>query len=111
MVKCVVVVKCVLKFVVKFKHCQIETKIGVVVDIDSPITIVVCGKIYGKICSKIVVKICGKIEQMLDLWLKNNLGVEGGGGVKNTNKQKQTKYIGLPDFRTRESAAPTVLVS
>ena len=47
-----VVVKCVVKFVVKFKHCLIETKIGVVVDIDSPITIVVCGKIYGNIYSK-----------------------------------------------------------
>ena len=34
-----------------------------------------------------------------------------GEGVKNTNKQKQTKNIGLPDFRTRESAAPKVLVS
>ena len=47
-----VVVKCVVKFLVKFKHCLIETKIGVVVDIDSPITIVVCGKIYGNIYSK-----------------------------------------------------------
>ena len=31
-----------LKFVVKFKNCQIGTKIGVVVDIDPVIMIVVC---------------------------------------------------------------------
>ena len=65
-----VVVKCVVKFVVKFKHCLIETKLGVVVDIDSPITIVVCGKIYGKIYSKKNSQMCGKIEKMLD-WNKN----------------------------------------
>ena len=45
MVKFVVVVK----FVVKFKHCWIVTKIGVVVDIDPLIMIVICGKICGKI--------------------------------------------------------------
>ena len=31
------------KCVVKLKNCRIGTKIGVVVDIDSPIMIVVCG--------------------------------------------------------------------
>ena len=41
MVKFVVVVKCV----VKLKHCQSGTKIGVVVDIDSQIMVVVCGSI------------------------------------------------------------------
>ena len=39
MVKCVVVVKCV----VKLKHCGIGTKFGVVVGIDSLIMVVVCG--------------------------------------------------------------------
>ena len=37
--KFVVVVKCV----VKLKYCSIGTKIGVVVDIDSVIMVVVCG--------------------------------------------------------------------
>ena len=37
------VVKCVVKFVVKLKNCWIGTKIGVVVDIDTPIMIGVCG--------------------------------------------------------------------
>ena len=41
--KIVVVVKCVVKFVVKLKHCWIGTKIAVVVDIDSPFMVVVCG--------------------------------------------------------------------
>ena len=36
-------VTCVVKCVVKLKNCQIGTKIGVVVDIDSPTMIVVCG--------------------------------------------------------------------
>ena len=35
--------KNVVKFVVKLKNCWIGTKIGVVVDIDTPIMIVVCG--------------------------------------------------------------------
>ena len=39
MVKFVVVVK----FVVKFKHCQIGQQIGVIVDIDSLIMVEVCG--------------------------------------------------------------------
>ena len=37
------VVKFVSTCVVKSKNCWIGTKIGVVVDIDSPIMIVVCG--------------------------------------------------------------------
>ena len=41
-----------VKFVVKLKNCWIGTKIGVVEDIDTPIMIVVCGKICGKICGK-----------------------------------------------------------
>ena len=32
-----------VKFVVQLKHCWIGTKIGVVVDIDSPIMVVVYG--------------------------------------------------------------------
>ena len=45
MVKFVVtcVITCVVKCVVNLKNCRIGTKIGVVVDIDSPIMIVVCG--------------------------------------------------------------------
>ena len=43
-----------VKFVVKLKHYWIGTEIGVVVDIDSLIMVVVCGKI------------CGKIEKLLD---------------------------------------------
>ena len=39
MVKFVVAVKCVVKCVVKLKHVQIGTKIGVVVDIDSMIMV------------------------------------------------------------------------
>ena len=42
MVKCVAK-KSVLKCVVKLKNCWIGTKIGVVVDIDLMIMIVVCG--------------------------------------------------------------------
>ena len=38
------VVKCVVKFVVKLKNCQIGTKIGVVVDIDPTIMIMVCDR-------------------------------------------------------------------
>ena len=34
------------------KFVRLEKKIGVVVDIDSPIMIVVCGKMCGKICGK-----------------------------------------------------------
>ena len=41
MVKYVVKICC--KFVVKLKNCWIGTKIGVVVDIDIPIMVVVCG--------------------------------------------------------------------
>ena len=41
-------VKCVVKFVIKLKKYWIGTKIGVVVDMDPPIMIVVCGKICGK---------------------------------------------------------------
>ena len=38
------VVKCVVKCVVKLKNCRIETQIGVVLDMDPPIVvIVVCG--------------------------------------------------------------------
>ena len=43
MVKFVVVVECVVKFVIKLKYCPIGTKNGMVVNIDSPITVVVCG--------------------------------------------------------------------
>ena len=43
MVIFVVVVKFMVKFVVKFKHCQIGTKIGMVVDFDYLIMVVVCG--------------------------------------------------------------------
>ena len=49
----------VVKCVVKLKNCQIGTKIGVVVDMDLMIMIVVtkrqakCGKICGKMCGKI----------------------------------------------------------
>ena len=42
MVKFVVVVKCVVKFVVKLKHCWIGTKISVVVGIDYLIMVAVC---------------------------------------------------------------------
>ena len=49
-----VVVKCV----VKLKHCQIGTKISVVVDIDSPIMVVVCGKMCGQMCGKKNAKNC-----------------------------------------------------
>ena len=38
-----IVVTCVVKCVVKLKNCRIGTKIGVVVDIDTPIMIVVSG--------------------------------------------------------------------
>ena len=41
-------VKFVVTCVVKLKNCRIGTKIGVVVDIDTPIMIMVCGKICGK---------------------------------------------------------------
>ena len=34
----------VIKFVLNLKHCQIETKDGVVVNIDPQIMVVVCGK-------------------------------------------------------------------
>ena len=37
------VVKFVVKFVVKLNHCLIGTKIGVVVDIDPLIMVVICG--------------------------------------------------------------------
>ena len=37
-----------VKFVVKLKKCQIGTKLGVVVDIDPPIMIVVCGSSFWR---------------------------------------------------------------
>ena len=49
MVKFVVVVKFMVKFVVKLKHCWIGTKIGVVVDIDYLIMVVVCVSSLWKI--------------------------------------------------------------
>ena len=54
-----------VKCVVKLKNCRNGTNIGVVVDIYSPIMIVVCGKIGGKNC--------GKIEKLSD-WNKNWCG-------------------------------------
>ena len=48
MVKFVFVVKCMAKL----KHCWIGTKIGVAVDIDSLIMVVVYGKICGNMCGK-----------------------------------------------------------
>ena len=54
-----------VKFVIKLKHCPIGTKIGVVVDIDPLIMIVVCGSSCGKIC--------GKIEKVFD-WNKHLCG-------------------------------------
>ena len=57
MVKFVVVVK----LLVKLKHCWIVTKIGLVVNIDYPIMVEVCGKM------------CGKIEKLSD-WNKNWCG-------------------------------------
>ena len=55
-------IKCAVKYVVKLKNCQIGTKMDVVVDIDSLITIVVSGKRCGKICGES----CGKIKTLLD---------------------------------------------
>ena len=67
-------------FVVKLNKCWIGTKIGVVVDIDTPIMLVVCGKFFGKNC--------GEIEKLLDY----------------------KKNLQPPDSRTRGPAAPAVLV-
>ena len=56
---------------VKLKNCWIKTKMCVVVDIDTPIMIVVCGSSF---VIKSVVNICGKncgeIEKLSD-WNKN----------------------------------------
>ena len=47
---------------VKLKHCQTGTKLGVVVDIDSQIMVIV--DIVVVVCGKMCGKICGKIEKL-----------------------------------------------
>ena len=39
---------------VKLKHCWIGTKIGVLVDIDPSIMVVVCDSSFGQICDNIL---------------------------------------------------------
>ena len=56
-----------LKCVVQLKNCWIGTQIGVLVDIDTPIMIVVCSKICGKSVVNICGKNCGEIEKLSDL--------------------------------------------
>ena len=48
----------------KIENCRIGTKIGVVVDMDPVIMIVVTKR--QKKCGKICGKMCGKIEKLLD---------------------------------------------
>ena len=48
-----------IKFEVNLKHCWIGTTNGVIVDIDSLITVVVCGKMCGEFCGKCCAKMCG----------------------------------------------------
>ena len=55
------------KMCVKWKNCRIGTTICVVVDIDYPIMIVVCGSSFVVIfLVKYVVKMCGKIVGKID---------------------------------------------
>ena len=93
--------KNVVKCVVKLKNCWIATKIGVVVDMDPVIMIVVTKrqKNGGKICGKMCSKMCGKIEKLSD-WNRNWYGSRyvpcdydsGDKETKRQNDKKDKKY-------------------